>query len=714
SRAIEYPLAVRIEAARVLVPRYEAIADYSSLLGALLVLAESDDPMERFRALRRAAEVAEVGIEDSSLAFALQSRAVRAGLAEEDLGVMLRDLRRLAEASERFGDYAQLLQDVVPEILDGELVVYALTQVAEVARERLANPELARRYYERVLEQQPDHAEALDALEELTTAAHDHQALLDVLRRKTELADGPDERVRLLLRRAKLNEKDLGDVPAAIDCYEQALAEAKPREAYDGLERLYARAERWLDLASHYERMLDDGVGDPVEVRYRLGAVLLDHQRDAWSAIEQFRQALDLDGRHEATIAALERLMEDEEHRATAAEILEPVFLQQMKWPKVTACLEARIAAESDVEERKAHLTRLGQIHEDYLEDLDGALESYARLFSEDPRDEGTWETLARLARVLERYDRLAEIYEQALEDITDDDESTAKLATMAAQIHESRTGNLEAAAALYARALRAEPSDHGVFASVERVLEKRGAREELLALDREQSDVAEQDADRIALLRKSARLLEQQLEQPDRAIEALRDILTIDPEDPNAIAGLDELLTAQKRWAEMADHLRHQIELAAGHPEENDLKLRLATLLKDELDDLHGAIDVYEEITESDPHHADTVVALEGLVTRPEHQLRIIQILEPIYLATDQWRKRIAIYEAQVALTEDGYDRVRLLTQIAEIHEARAGDHALAFHAYARAMAVEPENEEVRGEVDRIAAQLGAWDAHV
>jgi tetratricopeptide (TPR) repeat protein len=170
---------------------------------------------------------------------------------------MLRDLRRLAESSERWSEYAQLLQDVSPEILDGELVVFALTQVAEVARERLANPELARRCYERVLEQQPDSGEALDALEELTTAAHDHQALLEVLRRKTDLAQDGDERVRLLLRRAKLNERDLEDLPSAIECFEQALVETKPREAYDGLERLYARAERWIDLASHYERMLE-------------------------------------------------------------------------------------------------------------------------------------------------------------------------------------------------------------------------------------------------------------------------------------------------------------------------------------------------------------------------------------------------------------------------------------------------------------------------
>jgi tetratricopeptide (TPR) repeat protein len=217
-----------------------------------------------------------------------------------------------------------------------------------------------------------------------------------------------------------------------------------------------------------------------------------------------------------------------------------------------------------------------------------------------------------------------------------------------------------------------------------------------------------------VALIRKSARLLEEQLAQPDRAIDAYRDILGIMPDDPNAIAALDELLAAQNRWADVADHLRHQVELAAGAPEKNDLEFRLAKVLEEKLDDLHGAIDVYEEITQADPHHSDTVRALEALVQRPEHQLRIIDLLEPIYLATDQWRKRIAIYEAQVELTEDTHDRVRLLRQIAQLHETRSGDLQLAFHAWARAMVAEPDDEEVRGQVDRSASQLGTWDAHV
>ncbi len=712
--SVEYPLPVRIDAARVLVPRYEASAHYEPLSVALLVLAQGDDPAEVYGSLRRAAEVADVGLDDAGRAFELQGRAVRAGLQEDDLGYNLRELSRMAGDAGRWADYVALLQEVGPEILDAELQAEAYTRVAEVAREQLGDAALARTYYERVLEIQPENAAALDALEALIGAAEDHPALLDVLRRKTELAMSPEDRVPLLLRRAELCETKLERFEDAIDCYDQALNETQPREAYDGLVRLYAKTERWADLAMHYERMLEDGVGEPVALRHELGLVQLDRLEDPWTAVEQFRHALAMDVSHAPTIAALERLMANEEHRATAAEILEPVFLQQMNWPKVTECLEARIAAEGDIDAKKAHLTRLGQIHEDYLEDLDGALESYARLFREDPRDQSTWETLGRLARVLERHDRVAEIYKEALDDIPGDDDQTARLAFLAGQMFDQRTEDAESAAALYGRALAYDSTDHDAFIALEAVHQRRGAWTELLDLYREQANVADAESDRVALLKKSAHLLEKQLERPEQAVDTYRDILMIDGEDPHAIESLDRLLVEQGRWPELADHLRHQIELAAGEPYENDLKHQLGLVLLDRLEDAHGAIDVFEEITQEDPHHHATVESLERLVQAPEHQTRIIQILEPIYLATDQWRKRIAVYEAQVESITDRFELVRLLSQIAQLHEERAGDRQLAFHAWARAMAAEPDNLDCREQVDRLASELGTWDAHV
>jgi len=704
----------RIPAARVLIPRYEGSANFDKLLKALSVLADADDPTEQLRSLRRAAEVAEVGLEAPSRAFDFMGRAVRAGLNEPDLAFMLSDLERLAEASARWQAYVTLLRDISADVLDGDLHIEVLLKIAQVAAQRLEDVETARTFYAKVLEDSPDHMGALDALEQLHSSVGDHRGLLGVLQRKTELSDTAEARIALLLRQAELSETALEDVAAAIDAYEQVLVEAERPEAFLGLERLYAKAERWPDLASLYQRQLDQGIGSPVEVRYRLGRTYAECLEDPHAALEQFEEAIRTNPNHEPTIESLEGMMDLEEHRATAARILEPVFLQRMDWPKVTAALEARVAAEHDLEERKTLLRRLGQIKEDYLEDLEAAMETYARLFREDPADQDVWDLLARLARNLDRHARLAEIYTTALEEISIDEPATARLAFIAGQLHDDKTGDLGKAARLYRRALTFDPTDTTAFSALESVYRRQNAHQSLLELYREQVDVATSDAARFVLLKNTAVIQEDSLGNPDAAIDVYREILEIDPRERDAVEALDRLLLDRERWDDLADHLRHRIDVAEGPQEQIGLKHRLGEVLADKLDDTIGALDVFEEVAAANPGYEPTVRALEVMVQREDHRLRITQILEPIYRAGDQWKKLIAIFEAQVALTEDPSDAVRLLSEIGELHEHRGRNGALAFQAWARAFAAEPFNNDVREQLDRLAAIMGNWDEHV
>jgi tetratricopeptide (TPR) repeat protein len=702
----------RLAAARVLRPRFEAQGAYPALLDVLEVIAESDDPVERLGALRRAAEVADVGLQDSKRAFDLAGRALRVGLGEPDVVHILHEVERLAAASDRWTDYVALLRDVAPEVTDGDLQVDIYRKIAETMRHRIGDTDLARQYYRRILDHQPDHAAALDALEQMTAEAGDHAGLLEVLRRKSEFASGRD-RVALLLRQAEICEHQLGDAPSAIDALEQVLAEdATQMPAYQALERLYSAAERWRDLAALYERMLDQRVGVEVEVRYRLGRLYVERLDDAAQAVEHFRAALSMGAPHEPTIEQLERLMTDNaEQRAAAAAILEPIYLMRLAWPKVVLALEARLSGEHDLDARKALLTRLGQVHEDYLEDLDSALGVYVRLFREDPRDEGTWETLARLAKVLEKWDRLADVYYALIDEIGVEDDSAKRLATMAADIYDQRVGNAERAAALYRKVLRYAPDDRAVFTALEALWRRTRQWDSLLELYQEHAQIAASEEERVDLLVKTAILLRDEKADADGAIDVLREVLAIEPRHPTATEALDVLLTVRERWSDLADHLRQRIDLTAEPRTAVELKHRLAVLLADALGDKEGAIDLLEEITREDPHHGAAVAALERLVIDPDHQLRIIHILEPIYRATDQWKKRIAVYEAQVELSEDPLEKVRLLSEIARLHEDRGGDRALAFHAVSRAFVIDPANEEVRAEVHRLAAMLGAWD---
>src|SRR5690606_15418566 len=83
-------------------------------------------------------------------------------------------------------------------------------------------------------------------------------------------------------------------------------------------------------------------------------------------------------------------------------------------------------------------------------------------------------------------------------------------------------------------------------------------------------------------------------------------------------------------------------------------------------------------------------------------------------YRRGDQWKKLVAVVEAQVVLIDDTDERVRLLSEVGALHETRGGDATLAYRAWARAFALDPEAPGVRAELDRLAEQLQNWDEHV
>ena len=705
----------RIAAARALVPHYEMQGAYDELVHALEVLAASDDPVERLRSLRRASEVADVNRDDQVQAFELMARAVRDGLAEPDVSAMLDGLGRLAAVASKHREHVELLETIAPDIFEGDLQTEVLMKAASLAHSPLEDEDRARRLYQRVLEVRPDHREALNALDRLQLESGDHRALIETLRRKSELADSPTERVELLERRARINEEHLADLPSAIDAIEQVLVEMPHREeAFDHLAKLYRKAERYNDLAMTYERQLEAGVGSSVAVHYRLGTIALENLDDAYRALDHYKEALGLDPRHEPSITALQGLMEASDHQGAAAEILEPVFLARMDWPNVTAALDARLRATDDPMQRKDILRRRGQIQEDYLEDLEGALDSYARLLQEDVRDRETRDTLARLGKVLEEWERLADIFAAAVEREGVLDEEMADLAMETGRLYDEKASKPEKAIPFYERVLELDPTSRPAFVASRSAFERLERWEDLLRLLRRRVDVADSDEERLLLLHQAASLEESQRNDVDSAITTYRDALLVDQNDLVAIEALDRLFEKTARWEELTDHLRMRVDQSIGLPEEPELRYRIGKLMRTRLDDTPGAIDVYELIVQSHPKHSATISDLEALVVEPDHQRRITEILEPIYRGSDQWKKLVAVLEARAGYAEDPYDKRVTLSEIGRLHEERGKDPTRAFEAWTRAFAAEPADPEPRENVDRLAGLLDAWDDHI
>src|SRR5262249_20220350 len=202
-----------------------------------------------------------------------------------------------------------------------------------------------------------------------------------------------------------------------------------------------------------------------------------------------------------------------------------------------------------DVEERKRLLVRLGQICEDQLEDFDAAIDVYARLLREDPREEDTWETLTRLAKVGSQWNRLGKILERAFDDQNATDEATRRLAKYTARIFAERVGNHHRAAQLLEKALAFDPRDVEAFTALEAAYRQTASHEKLLQLYREQIDGEDDDERRVKLLHERARIYRDTLTLPLEAIASYREILELDPDNRDATAGLETLLTQGEDW---------------------------------------------------------------------------------------------------------------------------------------------------------------------
>ncbi|TAK30476.1 MAG: tetratricopeptide repeat protein [Myxococcaceae bacterium] len=704
---------VPIAAARALEPVLRADGDWAKLVDVLdRIAAESDDRDERLQSLSSAAEVAEVGLSDSGRAFERASRALSLAAEDADAAQRVAHVESLARAAGRHKELIAVFREVAPKLLDAELQRDVLMRIADTALTNLNDTATAREHFEKALENQADFAPALDALESLHESTQQWDELLSVLRRKVELADSDAARRALLHKVARIQEERRDDRAGAVEAYEAILGSGFDAESATALERLYARAGRWDDLANLLESQLTRDGADTAALHHRLGRVAMDHLDDTERAFEHFRAVLDQTGDHEATVAALEELGQRPELAARVATMLEPIYRSRMDMPKLIGALESRIAAEDDPRGRIELLSRLATLYEENIGDLGRALDTQARIFREDPADRATWETLDRLARATDAHPKLAEVYASALDGIAVDDDSSADLSFAAARLFDERVQDTARARRFYRRTLAFDGGRREVFDALEALLARESAHAELLDLYRDAAERAVDPIERKAFLHKIAAIDEGPLGNLERAIADYRAVLDVDPMDADAIHRLDALLVKTQAWRDLADLLERRIADAVDVEERSALRFRLGRLRADQLGDPTGAVDAFREILEDRRDHRVAIQSLEQLAeSRPELRLSVVEILEPVYRELDDWARLAGVLVTRLEATHDAAGRAELYKEIGRIRETRARDPKLAFEAFSAAFGVDPGDGEARESVERLAGEHGLWD---
>jgi tetratricopeptide (TPR) repeat protein len=701
------------QAAETLHPLYEADGDYDRLLRVLEIeIAEVESTEERLRLLEQATNVAERQKGDPPRAFAYAVQGVREAAAEPEITVWLKTADRLAAITGNYRELIDLERDVLPRIVDEDVQLDTSLRIGELAKTQLGDRDLARAYYKRALDLRADDRRALSALEALYEEAGNGSALLDILKRRVEVAESDSEKKELLFRQARLSAETLRDEDAAIGVYESILDIALETTAVEELEKLYRLKSRWRDLVGLYERQLEAGA-PAADLHVKIAVIERQNLSDIDRAFDELARALETDEQHAGAIAELEAILKgerDSRQRARAAEMLEPVYQARDNYPDLMATIEARLESTEDREERRPLLRRLASLQEEQAEDYRGALETFAKLLHDDVADEGTWGELERLANFAGAETRLSEIYAAELGRVHVEEGATAKLARRTGELF-AKLGDLDRALDFLRRAHQFEPESVELFLAIDELLMKANRARERVELYRAALDYRYDRDQRVHTLLTIAELERTALGDLDRAIETYRAILDIDEDNARAEDDLTSLYRVQKRHEDLAELYERRAEQANGPPAAATFRLQLARLYRDELGNLPAAIDQYEQIVLDLPDHADAIADLEALIGRPDHKARIIEILRPLYERADDWRHLVALNEQRLELVQSRADKIPLLRENAELWESRGKDAGRALEALRAAFELDPDDEDTRQELERVAEKLEAWD---
>ncbi|MDQ3367088.1 MAG: tetratricopeptide repeat protein [Myxococcota bacterium] len=729
--AVEGALAdpeLRLVAADILRPVYDNTNQHERLAILQERAADwTDDATAKLRALGEVVKLREFRLGDKAGAFAAQLAMLQHAATEPELASVVAETERMAGELGRESDLIDAYREVAPNVLDAEIQRRLYLDVADLARAVRRDHALAREYYQKVLDAQPDDRRALAALENIYRDTDDFERLTEILLRQADAASGDvDDRVGALVEAAGLYVQ-LGRPDDAISTWEQVLAVApERRDAVEALEGLYREQGRWPDVVDLYERRLGfaTSIEEAVALRVQLGEIHEKQLRDFETAIDNFSAALSGDSRNETALAAVERYLVDPDLRVVAAEVLEPLYVAQQRWPDLVRVMEARLEGATDPRDRLKLTRFVARLYEEQLEDFENASRWYAKVFREAPGDPAVRDQLQRLASMVDNWRFVAETYQLYLEDEPGDSDEIRDVAIAVAAIYDRRLGDVDAAYAAYRRALAivvedAVPNERELLRRLEELLGRAQRWPELVSVYDDVISRAGDDLRREALI-KRARLLEDGVGDAPSAIEGWREVIlaTEGSETPvvvhayrEAVAELERLYRARSQWRELVELLEGRLARSQQPNEVAELRLKLAQLFEQQLTDLAAALDQYQHVIDEGPLWERAVAALERLVVHDQHRERITELLEPVYREQDWWQKLVVILDAKLDYVRDPLDQVATLHEIALIHEQRGGALTMALDALARAWRIDVADDESLHKFLALAAKLAAWD---
>ncbi|MEO8551555.1 MAG: tetratricopeptide repeat protein, partial [Kofleriaceae bacterium] len=673
---------LQLEIGSVLEPLYEASSEFGKLHAIhevqLLKLAGPD----RQSMYQRLAELAEHRLFDQNKALDWWAASI---VEDPRWDRALEESERLASETGAWNDMVVAYTSALEKATDKDVRKMTLLRLARVYEFELHDPANAVGTHLKVLELDAKDADALAALDRLYLNAAMYDDLAEILRRRIEVVQDPDEQLELYFRRGAIFADALGDLEQALKSYSAVLdQESRNRRALEAIENIHFRREDWKKLFETYEKLIDTADTDTemADIYARMARISSDALNEEDKAIELLSRVLDIRG---------------EEPQALA--VLADLTTRREKWEELVEIVERQIAVAPGDDEQVVLYKHLGKIWEEKLGRERNALDAWLASDRIDGNDLETLRSLARLYRSTQAWDELS----QTIRRIIDvggisgavDENETIELYAQLGQLEGDVLGRVDEAVDAWRRVIAIDPSDFRALQALENLFVREGRWEESIDVLEKRALVLDDEAQRRETLLQAASTWEEKVEDLGRAAQIYERVRASDSANQVASERLEAIYRQQYKWTELVEILLERSEIIPDVEAQIQMLNQVAKIYETEIGDQESAFYVLQAAFKRDYSHDQTANELERLAT-----------------ATNRWQELLDEYTNRVneLEREDRGAAADLWVKIGRWYSDHLSHLEYAIHSVQQALRIDPAHTGALGGIADLQRKRGSW----
>ncbi|MGZ3452690.1 MAG: tetratricopeptide repeat protein, partial [Polyangiales bacterium] len=633
----------------------------------------------------------------------------------------------------RIADGFEQVANGVEDPADKEIKVSLLFRAARIFETAAKNPERAENVYKKLLEIDPGDEIAQAAFEELKKQTGQWGDLVEMLLSRVENVDHGRERALVYAEIARLYEQELEDPDNAFVAYVQAWCE-EPREndyAVD-VERLAGTSEeKWdeaLGQGAHKVQVEGVSTEDKLALFVTMGKWFVSKVSRLDLALPSFQAAIQIDPANEA---ALEGMCE--------------VYRRAQQWPELGTALLKRADAATQPAKARDLRAQAAEILETKLSDAAKAKDLYLQILNDDPGHVLAVEGLERNCTRTGDFAGMVKVLEAKSNALRG--RERADVLARIGEVYEDQIGDLNEAARRFEAVLGIEPRHLGALKGLDRIYNRTGRYEQLLANLQAQIEAAATPRQKIGLLERIAAIHDEEFLDHGKAAEAYEAILKIDGSNDNSLVALGRHYRALDRWEDVVALYDRHLKVVEEPNRRVEILLARGRVLSEQIGSPERAMQAFEKVLEINSEHAgalealarlretsgdanSAVAAVEALAAkatsaeaRAELYVRAAKLLDgrgdkdgaieryklaldanpadkgaaaalrAAYAARGDVASAIAMIEKEVAVTDGPLQKARLYGEMAKLAREKMKDEAKARESAGKALDHDPTN---------------------